>query len=206
MTRHMSVAITGASGALYGIRLLQLLLQQHVHVSLMISSPARVVIATETNYSFPSNPEQLVMYLAKELKFDPVLLNIYSKNQWLAPVASGSAAPEAMIICPCSTGTLSAVANGSSRSLIERAADVMLKERRQLILVPRETPLSSVHLENMLKLSNHGVTILPAMPAFYHKPVGISGLVDFVVARILDHVRVGHTLVKPWGSVQDESS
>jgi len=120
-------------------------------------------------------------------------------EQWTAPVASGSGAPASMVVCPCSTGTLSAIASGASDNLIERAADVALKERRQLILVPRESPFSAIHLENMLKLARLGVTILPAAPGFYHRPQSVDDLVDFVVARILDQLGVEQTLVKRWG-------
>jgi 4-hydroxy-3-polyprenylbenzoate decarboxylase len=115
-----------------------------------------------------------------------------------APPASGSARSSGMVICPCSMGTLSAVSVGTSRSLVERAADVALKERRPLILVPRETPLSAIHLENMLRVTRAGATVLPAAPAFYHGAEGVGDLVDFVVARVLDHAGVEHTLVRRW--------
>jgi 4-hydroxy-3-polyprenylbenzoate decarboxylase len=120
-------------------------------------------------------------------------------EQWTAAVASGSGAPAAMVVCPCSTGTLSSIACGASDNLIERAADVAIKEGRKLILVPREAPFSPLHLENMLKLSRLGVTIMPAAPGFYHQPQTVGDLVDFIVARLLDHLGVEQTLVKRWG-------
>ncbi len=195
----VTLAITGASGVQYGLRLLECLLGSGQEVRLLISSPAQVVIATETDLKLPSQPKEMTAFLAERFAASPDQLRVYGRQQWSAPVASGSNVSRAMVVCPCSTGTLSAIAHGNSRSLIERAADVVLKERRQLILVPREAPLSSIHLENMLKLSRLGVTILPASPAFYHRPSQISELVDYVVARILDHLDIGHSLVPRWG-------
>ena len=198
-TKVISLAITGASGANYGIRLLECLLKADIPVYLMISSPAKIVIATETNLKLPSRNDELRQYFSDRFETNPDNLQIFNKEQWMAPVASGSNAPNAMVVCPCSTGTLSAISCGTSRSLIERAADVMLKEQRQLILVPREAPYSVIHLENMLKLARLGVTILPASPAYYHKPEKVSDLVDFIVARILDHLGVEQHLVPRWG-------
>jgi len=126
------------------------------------------------------------------------LLAVYDKEDWMAPVASGSSPVDAMVVCPCSMGTLSAIAHGSSNNLIERAADVILKEKRQLILLTREMPFSSIHLENMLKLSNMGVTIMPASPGFYFHAESIDDLVNFVVARLLDHLAIEHNLCKRW--------
>ena len=201
----ITLAITGASGAMYGLRLLQVLLESDIKVNLLISNAARIVIATETEFKFPSSKSDLVVYLSDLYKTDKNLLNIYGKDQWMAPIASGSNCDDAMIVCPCSTGTLSAIAVGASRSLLERAADVILKEGRQLILVPRETPYSPLHLDNMSKLASMGVCILPASPGFYHKPTTVSELVDFIVARILDRISVSHTLVKRWGAGNDSS-
>jgi len=197
--KAISLAITGASGVAYGIRLLECLLKADILVYLMISSPAKVVIATETDLKLPSQKADIKAYFSNRFSINPDNLQIFSKDQWMSPVASGSNAPDAMVVCPCSTGTLSAISCGTSRSLIERAADVILKEQRQLILVPRETPYSAIHLENMLKLSRLGVTILPASPAYYNKPENISDLVDFVVARILDHLGVEQQLAPRWG-------
>jgi len=195
----VTLAITGASGVQYGLRLLQCLLQSGQQVRLLISAPAQVVIATETDLKLPNQNKEIETFLAARFAASAGQLRVYGRQQWTAPVASGSNVSRAMVVCPCSTGTLSAIAQGNSRSLIERAADVVLKERRQLILVPREAPLSSIHLENMLKLSRLGVTILPASPAFYHRPRQISELVDYVVARILDHLDIGHSLAPRWG-------
>ncbi len=197
--KKISLAITGASGAYYGIRLLECLLKADVQVYLMLSSPAKIVIATETEYKLPTQKNELVDYFSERFKTNPNNLQIFSRDQWMAPVASGSNAPNAMVVCPCSTGTLSAISCGTSRTLIERAADVMLKEQRQLILVPREAPYSVIHLENMLKLAKLGVTVLPASPAFYHKPEKVSDLIDFIVARILDHLGVEQHLAPRWG-------
>lgn len=195
----ISLAITGASGSIYGIRLLEYLLKANKKVYLMISAPAKVVIATETELKLPPRTEDITHYFSERFSTSPDLLQVFNRDQWMAPVASGSNAPSAMVVCPCSTGTLSAISTGTSRTLIERAADVMLKEQRKLILVTRESPLSAIHLENMLKLARLGVTILPASPAFYHKPESISDLIDFVVARILDHLGVEQHLAPRWG-------
>jgi len=200
----VSVAITGASGAAYGLRLLECLLLAGRTVHLMISAPARVVIATETELQLPGRPQEVRLFLAEHFGISGDLLHVYGRDQWMSPVASGSSAPAAMVVCPCSTGTLSAIACGSSRSLIERAADVMLKERRKLILVPRETPLSAIHLEHMLKLTQLGVTILPASPGFYHKPTTVQQMVDFVVGRVLDHLGFEQQIVPRWGGVSNE--
>lgn len=202
--KAVSVAITGASGAAYGLRLLECLLLAGRTVHLMISAPARVVIATETDLQLPGRPQEVRLFLAEHFGVSSDLLHVYGRDQWMSPVASGSSAPAAMVVCPCSTGTLSAIACGSSRSLIERAADVMLKERRKLILVPRETPLSAIHLEHMLKLTQLGVTILPASPGFYHKPTTVQQMVDFVVGRVLDHLGVEQQIVPRWGGLADE--
>jgi len=195
----ISIAITGASGAMYGIRLMECLLKADKTVYLMFSSPAKVVIATETDLNLPGRPSDIEEYFIEKFSAKAGQLKVFGRDQWLSPVASGSNAPSAMVVCPCSTGTLSAISNGMSRSLIERAADVMLKEQRKLILVPREMPLSAIHLENMLKLAKMGVTIMPASPAFYNKPEKIQDLIDFVVARVLDHLGVEQHLAPRWG-------
>ncbi len=200
----ISVAITGASGAVYGLKLLQCLLEAKVNVYLMISSPARIVIATETDLALPNRSQEIEKFFADKYVLEEGQLRVFNKEQWMAPVASGSNAPDAMVVCPCSTGTLSAISVGASRNLIERAADVILKENRPLILVPREMPLSAIHLENMTKLSKLGVTIMPASPAFYHQPKTINDMVDFVVARILDHLGIDQKLAPRWGANSDE--
>jgi len=195
----ITLAITGASGAQYGLRLLECLLAAGNQVYVMISAPAQVVIATETDIALPGRPEEQQAFLTELYQANTGQLNVFGRDQWMSPVASGSNTARSMVICPCSSATLSSVAQGSSRDLIERAADVMLKERRQLILVTREMPVSSIHLENMLKLSNLGVTIMPASPGFYQKPSSVNDLVDFVVARILDHLEIEQTLIPRWG-------
>lgn len=197
---HIALAWTGASGIQYGIRLLECLLESRCRVSLMLSKPAQVVVGMETDLALPARPGDIHAALAKRIPAARELLAVYGRDQWTAPLASGSAVPDAMVICPCTTATVSAVATGASRSLIERSADVVLKERRPLLLVVRETPFSSIHLENMLTLSRAGAVIMPAAPGFYHKPETVSDLVDFMVARILDHLGVEQSLMKPWGA------
>lgn len=201
--RTVAVAITGASGAVYGVRLLECLVRSGVRIGLMISKPGRVVIGMETELRIPSRPPEAARVLQDRFGARAGQIEVFGQDQWTAPVASGSAVPDAMAVCPCTTGTLSAIACGASRSLLERAADVVLKERRRLILVVRETPLSEIHLQHMLTLSRMGVVILPANPGFYHGPVTIDDLVDFVVARVLDHLGVAHALMAPWGSRDD---
>jgi len=202
----ISLAMTGASGAQYGLRLLECLLSAGRTVYLMISAPGQVVIGMETDLRLPGRPAEMQRALSERYAAAPGQLSVFGREEWTAPVASGSSAPGAMVICPCTTGTLSAVANGASNNLIERAADVMLKEGRKLVIVPRETPLSAIHLDNMLRLARMGVSILPANPGFYHNPTGIDDLVDFVVARILDQLDVAHALSQRWGDPGEPSS
>ena len=196
----ISLAITGASGAQYGLRLLECLLASRQRVYLMVSKAAQVVLATETELEVPGSPQEMQAFFTARFNAGPGQLQVFGREQWLAPVASGSNAPRAMVVCPCSTGTLSAIATGASNNLIERAADVMLKERRQLILLPREMPLSAIHLGHMHQLALMGVTIMPASPGFYHRPQTVEAMVDFVVARILDHLGLEHTLSTRWGA------
>ena len=146
-----------------------------------------------------ANPEQATEQLSQLYAAKPGQLRVCGKDEWFSPVASGSAAPKQMVICPCSTGTLSAIACGASDNLLERAADVVIKEKGQLIVVPREMPLSTIHLQNMLTLSQNGVTVMPAAPGFYHNPQSIAELVDFVVARILDHLGIEQSIMQRWG-------
>ena len=190
-----TVAITGASGASYAVRLLEQLCIAGQRLSLIVSGHGMRLLATETGIESIAALRDAVG--ARE--WDG-LVTVYDDADRGAAPASGSARSAGMVVCPCSMGTLSAIAAGSSRSLVERAADVTLKERRKLILVPRETPLSSIHLENMLKLSREGVVILPAAPGFYHQPTSIAELVDFVVARIMDQMGVEHSLGHRWGA------
>jgi len=198
--KSITLAITGASGAQYGLRLLQLLLASSCRVHLLISDAAQQVINIETSLTLPAEPNQWADYFSVLYEAAPKQLQVYGKQQWTASVASGSNAPDAMVICPCSSGSLSAIAQGASNNLIERAADVMLKERKALTIVHREMPLSAIHLENLLKLSQLGVTIMPASPGFYHQPQSVDDLVDFVVARILDHLDIEHQLFARWGN------
>ncbi|MGI3131360.1 flavin prenyltransferase UbiX [Halopseudomonas pachastrellae] len=199
MAERVTLAVTGASGVQYAMRLLGCLVEAGVEVSFLISQAAQLVVATETEWQLPPKPQALEQYLTEQFKAAAGQIRVYGKQDWMAPVASGSGAPSAMVVCPCSTGTLSAIASGASNNLIERAADVALKERRKLILVPRETPFSSIHLENMLKLSQMGAVIMPASPGFYHKPQSIDDLVDFVVARILGQLGIEQALMPRWG-------
>jgi 4-hydroxy-3-polyprenylbenzoate decarboxylase len=186
-------AITGASGAPYGVRLLQQLAASSRPISLIVSSHGLRLLQTETNIKTLDDLRAEVGAAAWD-----EWITIYSNEDRGAPPASGSALSAGMVICPCSMGTLSAISVGASRSLIERAADVTLKERRKLVLVPRETPLSAIHLQNMLRVTRAGAVVLPAAPAFYHKPRAIGDLVDFIVARVLDQLGVPHQLVKRW--------
>ncbi len=195
----ISIAITGASGAAYGLRLVECLIKAGEQVYLMISQPAQVVIATETDFQLKGTPSDIQQQLSEQFAAKEGQLQVFGKEQWMAPVASGSNAPRAMVVCPCSTGTLSAIACGASNNLIERAADVMLKEQKKLILVVREMPLSAIHLENMLKLARLGCVVMPASPGFYQKPQQINDLIDFVVARILDQLDIQQQLMPRWG-------
>ena len=195
----ISLAITGASGAQYGLRLLECLLASGQRVYLMVSKAAQVVLATETDLEVPGAPQEMQAFFTARFKAEPGQLQVFGREQWMAPVASGSNAPRAMVVCPCSTGSLAAIATGASNNLIERAADVMLKERRQLMLLPREMTLSAIHLEHMHKLALMGATTMPASPGFYHRPQSVEQMVDFVVARILDHLEIPHDLLEPWG-------
>ncbi|WP_445004236.1 flavin prenyltransferase UbiX [Halomonas mongoliensis] len=195
----VTVALTGASGAQYGLRLIEALVAAEREVWVMISKAAHLVIATETEVDLPARPERLAEALARRSGARPGQIRCFGREEWMAPVASGSGAPSSMVICPCSTGTLSAVATGASNNLIERAADVALKERRQLVMVLRETPLSAIHLEHMLNLTRLGAVMLPAAPGFYHQPATIDDLVDFIVARILNQLGIEHRLMPRWG-------
>lgn len=198
--RSVALALTGASGAQYGLRLLEILLRQEHRVQLMISKPGQVVIGTETEWRLPGRASEYPEFFSKQFGTDKALLSAHGPEEWTASCASGSNPPDAMAICPCSMATLSAISIGASRSLIERAADVVIKERKTLVLVPRETPFSAIHLENMLKLSRLGVTILPPIPGFYHRTQTIDDMIDFVVARVLDQLGIVHALGPRWGS------
>jgi 4-hydroxy-3-polyprenylbenzoate decarboxylase len=195
----ITLAMTGASGAQYGLRLLQCLLAADKKVFLLLSTAAQIVIRTETDLQLPDGLEAQQAFLEALYAARPNQLQLLGKEDWFSPVASGSSSPAKMIVCPASGGTLSAIACGASNNLIERAADVALKERRELILVPREAPYSEIHLENMLKLTRLGALIIPASPGFYHNPTCIEDLIDFVVARILDQCGVDQAIMPRWG-------
>jgi 4-hydroxy-3-polyprenylbenzoate decarboxylase len=197
--KTVTLAFTGASGMPYGMRLLELLLAAGARVYLMYSQAAQIVAHQEMQLVLPSRAREAEELFSRRFKVEQGQLRVFGREDWLAPVASGSNPADAMVVCPCTMGTLAAIAAGMSQKLIERSADVMLKENRKLILVPRETPFSAIHLENMLKLARSGAIILPPNPGFYHHPRDIHDMVDFVVARILDHVGVTHTLMPRWG-------
>ena len=195
----IALAITGASGSAYALRLIECLIEAGEKVDLMISQAGQIVLKMEADLDVPARPGEAESLLSDRFGAAPGQLRVFGRQQWMAPVASGSNPPRAMVVCPCTTGTLSAIASGASNDLLERAADVVLKERRRLILVVRETPFSDIHLENMLKLSRMGAVVMPANPGFYHRPQGVQDLVDFMVARILDQLEVPHRLMARWG-------
>lgn len=199
MTRRIALALTGASGMPYGIRLLECLLAAGVKVELLYSQAAQIVARQEMDLELSSRPAEVKAMFVERFGIAEDLLAVYGREEWFAPVASGSNPPDAMVVCPCTMGTLASIAAGLSANLIERAADVCLKERRTLVLVPRETPFSALHLENMLRLARLGAVILPPSPGFYTHPHSIDDLVDFVVARILDQIGVKQDLMSRWG-------
>lgn len=203
MHKTIAVAWTGASGMSYGLRLVDCLLAAGCRVWLMYSQAAQIVARQETDLVLPAQPREAQRLLAERFDDQEGRLTVFGREDWNAPPASGSNPPDAHVICPCTMGTLAEVAAGTAKDLITRAADVALKEGRPLILVPRETPLSAIHLENMLKLVRAGAVILPPSPGFYHRPADIGGLVDFVVARILDRLGVPHTLMPRWGEPRE---
>ncbi|WP_312267175.1 flavin prenyltransferase UbiX [Neisseria sp.] len=196
----VTLAFTGASGLPYGMRLLECLLQTGKTVWLLYSQAAQVVARQESNWVLPSDAKACQQMLCEHFQVNAEQLRVFGKDEWFAPPASGTNPADAMVICPASMGVVAAVAHGTSDHLIERAADVCLKERRPLIIVPREAPFSTLHLENLLKLSQWGAVILPPSPGFYHHPKSMEDLVDFVVARILDQLRIEHKLMQKWGA------
>ena len=200
MHKTICLALTGASGMPYGIRLLECLLREGHHVQLLYSSVAQIVAQQEMDLVLPARPDDAAAFFRTRFRDLPGTLAVYGREQWFAPVASGSNPPDAMVVCPCTMGTLAAIAQGLASNLIERAADVALKEGRKLVLVPRETPLSAIHLENMLRLARAGAVILPPNPGFYNHPQQIGDLIDFVVARVLDQIGISHALVQRWGA------
>lgn len=203
MTKNrITLAITGASGSCYALKLISELLKHNVSLYLLISDAAKEVFRLEANINIPESTKEIAPFFSELAQLENNKqqgeLFYFSKRDWLSPVASGSNGADAMVICPASMGSLSAIAHGASNNLIERAADVMLKEKKTLLIVPREMPLSTIHLENMLKLSRMGVSILPASPGFYHQPKTLDDIVNFVVGRILDQLQLKHNLLARW--------
>ncbi len=186
---NLIIAITGASGTVYARKLLRSIPSARYSVHLVSSEAGRLVYKMETGVD-----------LGDDLPPD---IKLYSESDFTAPFASGSFPCAGMVVVPCTMGTLGAIASGLSQNLIHRAADVCLKERRTLILVPRETPLNRIHLTNMLRAAEAGAVILPAMPGFYHKPVSVGDIIDFVVARFLDQLKIPHNLVQPWNGLDE---
>lgn len=197
--------MTGASGAAYGLRLLEELVKADCQVYLLLSRPAHIVIKMETDLALPVRASEVELFFTQQYQAKAGQIRVFEKEQWLAPIASGSGVADVTIVCPCTTGTLSSIAVGSSKNLLERAADVALKERKKLILVIRETPFSEIHLENMLKLTRMGAVIMPANPGFYFNPKSLDDLIDFMVARILDHVGIKSELQIQWGKENKEA-
>jgi len=195
---QITLAVTGASGSGYFLKVLQSLVESDIQIYLLLSDAAKIVLKTEEDEHWPDDVEILNSFLQTRFKSKPEQIIALTAKDWFSPVASGSSAPGKMIVCPCSCGTLASIANGLSNNLIERSADVVLKERGQLIVMPRETPFSTIHLRNMLTLSELGVTVMPLAPGFYHKPQTISDLQDFMVSRLLDHLKIQHKLSKRW--------
>ena len=193
----LTFGITGASGAPYAVRLLAALNDARVPVRLIVSSYGMRLLAEEAGIADLDG--------LRAATGDWSRVELYDSTNRGATPASGSAPSRGMVICPCSMGTLASIAAGTSRNLVERAADVALKERRPLILVPRETPLSLVHLENMVRLTRAGAVVMPAAPGFYHRPQSIDDLVDFIAARVLDHLGIEHSVGRRWKSGEGPS-
>ena len=196
--KQIAVAITGASGAIYGLRLVEVLLAADCRVALLLTRSGLDVLRYETGLEW-EGPPSARKQLMRDYFGGSHRLEHYDEKDLFAPIASGSSAPDAMVVAPCSMGTAGRIAAGISDNLIERVADVALKEGRKLLLVPRETPLNQIHLENLLRLSRAGARIVPAMPAFYHRPRRIEELVDFVVGKVLDSLQIPHHLFQRWG-------
>jgi len=195
----ITLAITGASGANYALRLIECLIAANYRLYILCSSAGRIVLDTEVGLKLPASPDTASKLLTEKFNAKAEQITVFGKEQWFSPVASGSAAPKQMVVCPCTTGAVAAICHGMSDNLIERAADVVIKERGQLILLVRETPFSTLHLKNMLSLSEQGVTIMPASPGFYHKAESVEDLVDFIVGRILDHLGIEQNIMPRWG-------
>jgi 4-hydroxy-3-polyprenylbenzoate decarboxylase len=202
-TKTVAIALTGASGTGYGLRVLQGLVDAEARVYLLISQAAQVVLRMEAGLEVPARPKEATAFFTDHLGARPGQISVFGRQQWTAPVASGTNPPDAMAIVPCTTGTLGNIAAGLSEDLIDRAADVTMKEGRKLILVIRETPFTQIHLENMLRLARAGAVIMPANPGFYFNPQSVEDVIDFIAARVLDHLGVPHRLSARWGDADD---
>lgn len=198
--KTIAVGLTGASGIHYGLRVLRCLVAADVRIYLLISQAAQVVMQMEAGLDAPGRPAEAERFFTDHFAAVPGQIQVFGRQQWTAPVASGTNPPDAMTICPCTTGTLASIAAGLSQDLMDRAADVALKEGRKLILVVREMPFTVVHLENMLRLARAGAVIMPANPGFYFNPQRVDDIYDFVAARVLDHLSVPHDLSARWGA------
>ncbi|MBS0288020.1 MAG: UbiX family flavin prenyltransferase [Proteobacteria bacterium] len=197
--KEITLAFSGASGAAYGLRLLEQLLLEDYKIHLVFSTAGLMVVNDETSLKLSGNVQKINELLSEQYKAKPNQLTVYGKDDWYSKLASGSSAPKTMVVCPCSVGCLAAIALGSSDNLLERAADVVIKEQGKLVLVVREMPLSAIHLEHMLKLARLGVCVMPASPGFYFNPQSVDEIVDFVVARILENIGVTPKIGKKWG-------
>jgi 4-hydroxy-3-polyprenylbenzoate decarboxylase len=197
--KTIAVGLTGASGIYYGLKVLQGIVAADLRVYLLVSQAAQVVLKMEADLDVPSRPADAEAFFTRHFGAAPGQIRVFGRQQWTAPVASGTNPPDAMAICPCTTGTLASIAAGLSQDLMDRAADVVLKEGRKLILVVREMPFTTVHLENMLRLARAGAVIMPANPGFYLRPERVDDVYDFVAARVLDHLGVPHDLSARWG-------
>ena len=194
----VTLGVTGASGSGYFLRLLQSMVAANVKVYLILSEAAQIVLKTEVGEDWPVDIEVLNKFLITRFNSKEGQITALTSKDWFSPVASGSSAPKKMVVCPCSCGSLASIAQGLSNNLIERAADVVFKERGQLIVMPRETPFSTLHLKNMLTLSELGATVMPLAPGFYHQPTTIEELQDFMVARVMDHLKIQQQASKRW--------
>lgn len=198
-TKTICVAMTGASGIQYALRLIECLIQSNCQVYVLMSKPAQIVMGMDTDIPVPARTSDIQKQFSEMYAAKPGQLEAFGQQEWTSPVASGSGVPDAMVICPCTTGTLASVAAGTCNNLLERAADVVIKEGKKLIVMPREMPFSLIHLENMQRLARAGVVIMPPNPAFYNLPKTVNELIDFVVARVLDQLEVEQTLMPRWG-------
>ncbi len=197
------VGITGASGSIYGLRLIRQLLEHDFVVHLVVTEAGWRVLKEEMGWDTTKRKDALARWFGAQVLEERL---VYHPNADIgASIASGSYRVQGMVIAPCSMGTLASIAGGISDDLMTRAADVMMKENRPLLLVPRETPLHAIHLENMLKLSRLGVRMIPAMPAFYYKPQSMDEMIDFLVGKVMDSMGIEHQLYRRWGDEQDES-